>query len=94
MGYLPKTTKNILWYNVETKKVKIAFNAKFDESMNDLLDSEIPPNVTYLTRLDQAFPVLWEDDKVSVPSFDFIHTPFHEEYDQKINVTCDAKTVQ
>ena len=59
--------------------------------MNDLPEDEIPPNITYVTRSDQDFPVTCNDDEVSIPAFDFINTPFHEEHDCKINITCDVK---
>ena len=45
LGYVPYTTRNILWYDLETSKVKIATHARFDEGMNDLPISDIPPNV-------------------------------------------------
>jgi hypothetical protein len=45
LGYVPGTTKNILWYDVETHLTKIAKHAQFDEGMNDLPADAIPPNV-------------------------------------------------
>ena len=51
LGYIPNTTKNILWYDPETNKVKIAKHARFDEGMNDLPATAIPPNVIHLNRL-------------------------------------------
>ena len=36
LGFLPGTTKNILWYHPETARVKIAKHARFDEGMDDL----------------------------------------------------------
>ena len=36
LGFIPNTTCNILWFNLETEQVKIAKHAKFDEGMNDL----------------------------------------------------------
>ena len=48
LGYLPQTTKNILWYDIETDCVKIASHACFDEGMNDLPIDAIPPNITHL----------------------------------------------
>ena len=32
LGFLPNTTTNILWYDAETNRVKIAKHARFDES--------------------------------------------------------------
>ena len=50
LGFVPKTTRNIIWYDVETERVKIASHAKFDEGMNDLPIDQIPPNVQHLQR--------------------------------------------
>ena len=48
LGYVPNTTQNILWYDVETSRIKIATHARFDEGMNDLPVTELPPNVAHL----------------------------------------------
>ena len=34
LGYVPRTTRNILWYDLETFKIKIATHACFDKGMN------------------------------------------------------------
>ena len=47
---MPNTTKNIIWFDLDTERVKIAKHAKFDEGMNDLPITELPPNTTYLQR--------------------------------------------
>ena len=36
LGFLPNTTKNIIWYDCESTRIKIAKHARFDEGMNDL----------------------------------------------------------
>jgi hypothetical protein len=66
LGYLRHTTKNILWYDPETDRVKIARHARFDEGMNDLPVADIPPNVAHLqrTQFGDAFPA--EKDEVTV----------------------------
>ena len=48
LGYLPNTTKNVVWYDVNTKKIKYASHVRFDEGMNDLPVADIPPNVHHL----------------------------------------------
>jgi hypothetical protein len=49
LGYLPNTAKNILWYNVKMKCIKITKHALFDEGMNDLPFNDIPLNIQHLT---------------------------------------------
>jgi hypothetical protein len=56
LGFLPNTTKNILWYDVETSEVKIAKHARFDEGLNDLPFGEIPPNVQHLRAYNRVNP--------------------------------------
>ena len=36
LGYAPYTTRNLLWYDVVTHRVKIATHARFNEGFNDL----------------------------------------------------------
>ena len=54
LGYVPHTTHNILWYDVETSRIKIATHARFDEGMNDLPVTDMPPNVSHLLRTDDG----------------------------------------
>jgi hypothetical protein len=35
LGFLPNTTKSILWYDVDTGRIKIAKHVRFDEGLND-----------------------------------------------------------
>eukprot|EP00536_Pseudo-nitzschia_multiseries_P015908 jgi/Psemu1/44246/gm1.44246_g len=44
LGFVPYTTRNILWYDTETHRVKIATHVRFDEGMNDLPLSDLPTN--------------------------------------------------
>lgn len=50
LGFLPHTTTNILWYDPDSNFVKIAKHAQFNEGMNDLPATKIPPNVVHLQR--------------------------------------------
>ena len=50
LGYVPYTTRNILWYDPETHRVKIATHACFDKGYNDVPTTQIPPNVIHLHR--------------------------------------------
>ena len=57
LGYVPHTTQNMLWYNRETSRIKIVTHAHFDEGMNDLPITDMPPNVVHLVRTDDGKPV-------------------------------------
>ena len=47
---MPGTTQNIIWLDDETKRIKYATHARFDEGMNDVPINKIPPNVQLLQR--------------------------------------------
>lgn len=88
LGFIPRTTKNILWYDPETSHVKIARHARFDEGMNDLSPSEIPPNVVHMERLG-ARGDLAEADPVTITEFDVGSSPFFEFITKELTVKCD-----
>jgi hypothetical protein len=81
----PHTTKNILWYDLETKRVKIAFHARFDEGMNDLATADLPPNVVHLQRVQNDTPLPPETDELVAPPFGFTLQPFTTECDLPIH---------
>ena len=54
LAYVPHTTQNILLYDLETSRIKIATHAQFDEGMNDLPVTNIPPNVAHLIQADDV----------------------------------------
>ena len=90
LGYLPNTLKNILWFDPLTKRIKIAYHARFDEGMNDLSSTDAPPNVQDLHRLRHDDPLPAELVELSAPSdFHFTTSPFTCEKDHKLSVTCD-----
>ena len=76
LGFLPNTTRNIIWYNPETKKVGYAKHARFDEGMNDLPAPMIPPNVVHLQRSQTGDKIPTEDGELSVPLFEAHADPF------------------
>ena len=89
---MPNTTKNIIWFDLDTERVKIAKHAKFDEGMNDLPITELPPNTTYSQRskLGQPFP----EDKydLTTSDFDFVISPFDKTLTKAITVSCNKPT--
>ena len=80
LGFLPNTTTNILWYDAETNRVKIAKHARFDEGLNDLPFDSIPPNVHHLTRVRQCEPVPMEEEETSIDEWHFVSNPFPPSY--------------
>ena len=66
LGFIPRTTRNILWYNCETGNVGPASHVTFDEGMNDLPFKMLPPNQHDLERaeLGDKFPA--KPDEVDV----------------------------
>ena len=73
---LPYTTRNILWYDVNTSRVKIATHARFDEGMNDLTIDAIPHNVQHLQRAEEGLPIEPDVKPIGVEDFCFHITPF------------------
>ena len=92
LGYLPHTTKNILWYDVETHRVKIAFHARFDKGMNDLPAELIPPNVQHLQRVRDGLPFDADDTNLSVTAFGFCDSFFSMDIDDIVRITCTHPT--
>ena len=87
LGFVPYSTRNILWYDLETTRVKIAFHARFDEGMNDLPFESLPPNVKHLQRTDEGQPFPIEPDTVSTSSFTFSVEPFADVLHQRIQAS-------
>ena len=83
LGYIPNTTMNILWYDPETNKVKIAKHTRFDEGMNNLLAILILPNVVHLNRLQPSELIPVEDGMI-FPQFECHIDPFPKILSKKI----------
>ena len=54
LGFAPRTTRNILWYNPLTSKVSISKHARFDEGFSDLPLELLPPNAIHLNKAGGA----------------------------------------
>jgi hypothetical protein len=85
-GFLPNTTKNILWYDPEANPVKIAFHVRFDEGMNDLLLVDVLPNIRHLHRVQDGQAIPAELTETAVPSFGISSKPFLHEVDESLTV--------
>jgi hypothetical protein len=89
LGYLEHTLKNIMWYDLETKRVKIAFHARFDEGMNDLPALLVPPNVQHLQRVQNGDPLPADLTELTATSLTFSDSPFINETDEIIPISCN-----
>jgi hypothetical protein len=90
LGFLPNTTKNILWFDPETNRVKIAFHVRFDEGMNDLPLADVPPNVRHLQRVQDGVSIPAESTDAVIPPFGLTAKPFLHEADKTVKVSCDT----
>ena len=87
LGFLPNTTKNIIWFDPESSRIKLAKHARFDEGMNDLPFNAIPPNVQHLMRSKQGETVPPEPRESSVDQFEFTANPFAHTLSKTLKVT-------
>jgi hypothetical protein len=92
LSFLPGTTKNILWYDVESARVKIAKHAHFDEGMNDIPVCDLPPNVQHLQRVQRGDGIPADPTAIDIPDFSFTHRPFLDEAEKTVRVACDHPT--
>ena len=94
LGFLPHTTRNLLWYDVTTDKVKIATHCRFDEGFSDLPTESLPPNVQYILRSEegsrQALTMDTTDTASSTLQF-HVH-PFASTFVGTIPVPCQSDT--
>lgn len=92
LGYVPRTTKNILWFDPETSRVKLAKHARFDEGMNDLPPDRVPPNVVHLQRTQQGEALPAEAEEATISEFDIGSSPFAATVVKEVRVLCKDKT--
>ena len=52
LGYVPHTDKLFVWYDENSKRVKIATHAKFDEGFNGLPIDNLQPNCQHILCLN------------------------------------------
>ena len=88
LGY-SKTMKNILYYDLATKNIKLASHARFDEGMNDL--PSLPPNAEYLTRAQRG-SVSAEDIAIPALDLDITQNPFSVLQTEEPPVVCEHPT--
>ena len=83
--------QNILWFDPETSRVKIANHARYDEGYNDLPSSQIPPNVIHLQRTDNGEAPEEDTFKISTTDLQFYINPFAELIHRTVKLTPPLK---
>ena len=78
LGYIPNTTKNVVWYDPERETIKLASHVRYDEGMNDLPINEIPPNVQHLQRSEFGGIIPAEDTEIEAAEFEMYDNPFSQ----------------
>ena len=93
LGFLSDTTKNIVYYNQESNRIKKANHFCFDEGFNDLPLQQQPPNVINLRNSNNGveFPID-PPEYCTTEDFGFFTSPFAESHTHNINITCDDST--
>ena len=86
MGYVPFTTRNILWFDVESERVKVATHCLFDEGFNDLPIETLPPNVQHLIRVSGGTRPMKDSTEINSKDLDFFTYPFAEKEVAVVNV--------
>jgi hypothetical protein len=79
LGYVPHTTRNIIWYDVESERMKIASHCVFDEGFNDVPVETLPPNVQHILRsTDKNECPTVDPDPIAHTDLEFYVYPFAE----------------
>ena len=93
LGFLPGSTKSIVWYDPATDRIKYAYHCRFDEGMNDLTAEELPPNVKFLQRSHTAHTRVPAADNSDTPvDFNTSPHPFFSNKDVTVTVRCSDPT--
>jgi hypothetical protein len=79
LGYVPHNTRNIIWYDVGSERMKIASHCVFDEGFNDVPVETLPPNVQHFLRsTDNNKRPTADPDPISNTDLEFYVYPFAE----------------
>ena len=74
-GYDPHTTLNVLYYDVDSHRIKLASHVRFDEAMNYLPMADTPLNVQHLQRVNNG-QLLPKEKNVPASQFELSISPF------------------
>lgn len=76
LGFLPHTTKIVMYYGVNSQEIKYATHLRCEKGMNDLPFEEIPLSVQHLQRKEDGKRILPENDFQSTDQLHFFVEPF------------------
>lgn len=92
LGYCADTTRNIYYFDVDTHRIKIASNFRFDEGFNNLPQSEHPPNAIGLANSQNGIPIPIQDHYTSSDDLTFFTSPFPNTFTKTIIVSSQQPT--
>ena len=88
LGYVPHTTRNIIWYDVESQRCKIAVHCVFDKGFNDVPIESLCPNAQHLLRVANGNDLTEIKGSVDAASeLEFYIYPFSEKQTTVVNVS-------
>ena len=88
LGYVPHTTRNIIWYDVESQRCKIAVHCVFDEGFNDVPIESLCPNAQHLLRIANGNDLTEIKGSVDAASeLEFYIYPFSEKQTTVVHVS-------
>ena len=88
LGYVPHTTRNIIWYDVESQRCKIAVHCVFDEGFNDVPAESLCLNAQHLLRISNSSDLTEIEGPVNASSdLEFYIYPFSEKQTTVVNVS-------
>jgi len=88
LGYRTNTLKNVAWYDPLTDRVKSGYHVWFNEGVNDLPLSKLPPNVVLMDWREERVPA--EVLTITIPPFITSEHPFFHEDDVTVKAVCGS----
>ena len=87
-GYFQHTTRNIIWYDVESQQCKIAVHCVFDEEFNDIPIESLCPNAQHLLCLSNGNELTEMQGSINAASkLEFYIYPFSEKQITVVHVS-------
>ena len=88
LGYVSHTTRNIIWYNVESQRCKIAVYGVFDKGFNDVLIKSHYPTAQHLLCVTNGNALVEIKGSVDASSeLEFYIYPFSEKQNTDFHVS-------
>ena len=92
LGYLPHTVRNVIYYNEDSMRVKIANHCRFDEGYNDLPAESLPPNAKHILRINDGKQIEMDARELDSNDFLFHIHPFLQVQDITLKVPAATKS--